>query len=211
MRVFGSLLTVAVAVLMVAGTSQAAETISNPDLSTLYLLQSKFAHTAPPYEAMAQWDSAVRSADEFQKPVIAGRTVTALKARNASLDGVKTIVVNLMTTFSEYDARYQEYDFDINDGTYISYSNGLGGDLRIALTNGTKAQIWKLNPTEAEQILHKNNGFRNVTLALTLLLLPSSSAVGGEPIVLKAKIVRYDVLGENSNVKLGDVAVERTP
>ena len=137
--------------------------------------------------------------------------IARLKARNASLDGVKTIVVNLMTTFSEYDARYQEYDFDINDGTYISYSNGLGGDLRIALTNGTKAQIWKLNPTEAEQILHKNNGFRNVTLALTLLLLPSSSAVGGEPIVLKAKIVRYDVLGENSNVKLGDVAVERTP
>jgi hypothetical protein len=211
MRVFGSLLAVAVAVLMVAGTSQAAETIRNPDLSTLYLLQRKFAHTAPPYEAMAQWDNAVKSADEFQKPVIAGRIVTALKARNASLDSVKRIVVNLMSTFSEYDTQYQEYNLDISDGTYISYYDGLGGEVRIALTNGTKAQVWKLNPSEAERVLNKNGRGRNTALVLTLFLLPSPPAVDGEPIVLNAKIIGYDVLADHSSARLGSVVVERTP
>ncbi len=211
MRAFRSLISFVAAVVISAGASQAAETISNPDLSTLYLLQSRFAHVAPPYEAMAQWDNAVRSADEFQKPVITERIVTALKARNANLDGVKKIVVNLECTFSEYDTQYREYDLNIGDGTYIIYNSGFGGEVRIALTNGTKAQIWKLDPDDAERVLRKNGGGKNVMLVLTLLLLPSPPAVGGEPVVLNAKIVSYDILADNSNVKLGSVAVERAP
>ncbi len=209
MRAVGSLLAFVFAVLISAGASQAAEVVNNPDFSTVFFLQHKFAHTVPSYEATAQWDDTVRSADEFRKPAAIAQAVARLKARAASLDGVKRIVVNLMTTFADYDARYQEYDFNINDGTYIDYNNGLGGDVRIALTNGTKAQTWKLNPAEAEEILRKNKGFRSVTLVLSLVLLPSPPAVGGELAILNAKIVGYDILAEQSHAKLGSVVVER--
>ena len=211
MRAFGLLLAGALAVLVSATASHAAEAINNPDSSTVFLLQYKYSHTPVPYEAMAQRDSAVRSADEFHKPEAVKQAVARLEARAASLEGVKRIIVNLASTFSEYDTQYHEYDVNLSDGTYIPYNNASGRELRIALTNGTKAQTWPLNPQEAEDVLRKNNGSRDATLVLTLLLLPSPPAVDGEPVVLNAKIVGYDVLAQFGNAKLGSVVVERAP
>jgi hypothetical protein len=125
----------------------------------------------------------------------------------ASLQGVEKIIVNLGSHFSEYDAQYNEYDFDINDGSYIAYS-AFGRQVRIALTNGTKAQTWKLGPKEAEEALRKNKGDRLATLVLTLMLLESPPAVDGEPVVLNARVIGYDVLTGYSHVKLGSVVVD---
>lgn len=188
----------------------AAPPANNPDGATVYLLQCEYSRVAPPYEAMAQWDNAVRSADEFHKPEAITQAEANLKARAASLEGVKTIVVNLQSQFSEYDSQYGEYDFDINDGTYISYT-AFGREVRIALTNGTMAQVWKLNSKDAENVLRRNKGQRYATLVLTLALLDSPPAVSGEPTMLNAKVVGYDVLAAPGNVKLGSVVVENSP
>ncbi|MDR3527658.1 MAG: hypothetical protein P4L57_10280 [Rhizomicrobium sp.] len=209
MRICGVLL--AATLVFFGGTTvcRAADIIVDPDVSTVFLLQSKFSHTVPHYDTIAEWDPAVRVADEFQKPVAIKQVVAKLRARAASLEGVKQVVVNLRSAFSEFDDQYQEYEFDFDDGTYIPFDSGYGNQVRIALTNGTKARTWKLNPKDAELVLRRNRGLRNVRLVLTLLPLPSPKAVGNDAPVLNAKIIGYDVVSGSSNVKLGSVAVER--
>jgi hypothetical protein len=204
---FRSLLAM-VAIQLAGGAAvHATEIVNNPDPTTIYLLQCKFSGTAPAYEAMAQADSTVKAADEFHKAELAKQLAASLKARFASLEGVKEITVNFVSHFTEYDSQNGEYDFDISDGTYVP-ANAFGRDLRITLNNGTIAQTWKLGPKEAEEALRKNKGDRWVRLALRLALQSSSPAVDREPIVLNTKIVGYDVLNRFSNVKLGSAVVE---
>jgi hypothetical protein len=210
MRVAGIAVTFAVAAVINVMSAHAAGLANNPDAATIYLLQCEFSHVAPQYEAMAQWDDAVRSADEFHKSEAIYQADANLRASSDSVEGVKTIVVNLANHFSEYDSQYGEYDFDINDGTYISYK-AFGRDVRIALTNGTAAQTWTLKPQDAETVLRKNKGQRYATLVLTLALLDSPPAVSGEPMVLNVRVVGYDVLTALGNVKLGSVVVENKP
>jgi hypothetical protein len=188
-------------------TSFAADIINNPDATTVYLIQCKFSGTPPAYDAIEQADNAVRAADEFHRPDVIKRLDASLRARFASLDGLKKIVVNLSNHFSEYDAQYGEYSFDINDGSFISF-NAFGRQIGIALTNGTQAQTWKLTAKDAEDVLRKNKSNRIVTLVLTLAPLESPVALGGEPILLNTKIISYDVLSGIGSAKLGSVAVE---
>lgn len=211
MRVREILPAVLMAIAMGTAPSFASDIANNPDFTTVFLLQDRYAHASPPYNAMAQWDRSVRTANEFRKSDAIKQAVAGLKARMASLQGVKEIVVNLMSNFADYDAQYHEYDFDINDGSYIPYTNGLGGEVRIALTNGTDAQAWQLSPEAAEAALRKNDGERGATLVLTLQLLPSSPAADGETPVLNAKIVKYDVLSDFHDAKLGSVVVGHIP
>ena len=188
-------------------SAHAADIVVNPDASAIFLLQCEFSKTVPPYEAITHWGGTVQSSDEFHKPEAIKQADASLHAKAASLHDVKKITVNLGSHFSEYDAQYGEYDFDINDGSYIAYS-AFGRQVRIALTNGTKAQTWKLGPKEAEEALRKNKGDRLATLVLTLMLLESPPAVDGEPMVLNARIIGYDVLTGYSHVKLGSVVVD---
>lgn len=192
------------------GAPYAAELINNPDPTTVYLLQCKLSGTDPAFEVMEQADSTVRAADEFHRAEAIKRLDASLRARFASLDGVQKIVINLANHFSEYDAQYGEYSFDINDGSYIPF-NAFGRQISIALTNGTNAQTWKLTAKDAEDVLRKNKSTRFATLVLTLAPLKSPAPVDGQPILLNAKIVSYDVLSGVGSIKLGTVTVEATP
>ena len=193
-----------------SAASRAADVISNPDAATIYLLQCKLSGTAPAFEAMEQADSTVKAADEFHRADAIKRLDASLRARYASLDGVKKIVVNLANHFSEYDGQYGEYSFDINDGSYIPF-NAFGRQINIALTNGTKAQTWKLAAKDAEDVLRKNKGNRIGTLVLTLAPLQSPPAMEGQPMLLNTQIVGYDILSGVGSTKLGSVTVEAAP
>lgn len=194
--------------LFIGGASYAAETVNNPDPSAVLLLQYKYAGVAPPYELLAQSDSTVTSADEFHKQGAIKQAEAGLREKAASLDAVKTLVVNTESSFSEYDAQNQEYDLDINDGTFLSYNNVFGKNVQIQFANGTAAQLWKISSKDAEDVLRRNHGSRNVTLVLTLSLLASTPSVDNEAAVLNAKIVHYDILSSIENAKLGHVVVE---
>jgi len=189
----------------------AAESLSNPDPPAVLFLHYKYAHAVPPFEALAQWSLGRKSGDEFHKQEEITQAAAILKAKAAGLDGVKKIIVNLLSFFSDYALQFQEYDFDINDGSYIPFNNVFGRDVRIALTNGTKAQTWKLGPKDAEDVLRQNKGQRAVTLVLTLLLQESPPAGDGEPITLNAKILGYDILTAYGSARLGKVVVEASP
>jgi hypothetical protein len=206
-RPLRSLLALMLIQLSTATASLAAESINNPDSSTIYLLQCKFSRTAPAFEAMAQTDGNVKAADEFHKADLIKRVSASLRDKFTGLEGVNEVTVSLANHFSEYDAQNNEYDFDIGDSTYVPV-HAFGHELRIDLTNGTNAQAWKLAPKEAEEVLRKNKGARFVRLVLRLALQPSPPATEGEPIVLNAKIVSYDVLNSLNNVKLGNAVVE---
>lgn len=211
MRLFRAVLAFVVFIGLNMVSARAAESISNPDPSAVLYLYYKYAHTDPPYEALAQWELGNKPIDEFHKQEALAQAEARLKAMAASVGGVKQVTVNLMDNFSDYDPQFQEYDFGLNDGSYIPFNNVYGRNLRIALTNGTKAQTWKLGPKEAEEILHKNKGQRYVTLVLTLLLQESIPAGEGEPLTLNAKILSYDIMTGYGNTRLGKVVVEPNP
>jgi len=211
MRFVNPFAAIALAAAICTAPSLAAETVNDPDFITAFLLQQKYSHTTPSYEDVAQWDGAIARMDEFKRPDAIRDAAARLRAKAANLSGVKIAVVNLWNNFTEYDTQYGEYDFDINDGTYVSFSDLHGHEARIALTNGTKAAIWKLNTGDAAAVLRRNDGNRQVTLVLTLLLLPSPPAAPGEPFTLNAKVMRYDVLGGYNHARLGTVTVERGP
>jgi hypothetical protein len=196
--------------LYLSAAAYADALLINPDDVTIFLLQQKFSNSNPDLVALSQGDPAVKAADEFHQQAAIDQDVAQLKADEATLQGVTTIVLNLDSSFSPYDSDYNEYDFDISDATYISYSLW-GQQFQIDLTNGTDAQSWSLKPDEAEKVLDRNNGSRNVTLVLTLKLLDSPAPVAGQPAVLNAQIVSYDVLAETGSMRLGHVVVSSTP
>jgi hypothetical protein len=181
--------------------------LDNPDNISVYLLQEKYSNSAPDFVSLAQNDPSVKGADEFHKQALQDQIVAQLKAKFAALQNIDTIVVNLYTTFGPYDSDYDEYDFDINSGSFIEY-DALGQEVEIALTNGNDAQSWPLKPDDAEKVLDLNDQQRNVTLVLTLKLQSSSPAIYGQPGVLNAKVISYDVLANQTNVRLGHVNVQ---
>jgi hypothetical protein len=180
--------------------------LDNPDAEAVYLLQREYSNTPPDLNALAQTDPNVQNADEFHKTEIADQVASELKQREAVIQGIKIITVNLDSQFDPYDSDYQEYDFDISDGTYISYT-AFNQQVQIDLTNGTDAQTWSLKPDLAQKVLNKTQGTRSVTLALTLELEASPPGVDGQPLVLNAKILSYDVLTQFDNFRLGHVDV----
>jgi hypothetical protein len=206
-RLLRLLFAISAAYLIGTVASPAADLINNPDPSTIYLLQCKFSGTAPAFEAMAQKENSVKAADEFHRVDLIKQIATNLKTTFASLENAREITVSLGNRLSEYDAQSGEYDLDISDSTYVPV-HAFGRDLRIDLTNGTNAQVWKLSPKEAEEALRKNKGDRFVRLVLRLALQPSPPAPEGEPMVLNAKIVSYDVLTGFTNIKLGNAVVD---
>ena len=180
--------------------------LDNPDAETIYFLQQEYSNTIPDLNALAQTDPNVQNADEFHKTEVANQVASELKQREAVTHGVKIITVNLDSQFDPYDSDYQEYDFDISDGTYISYT-AFNQQVQVDLTNGTEAQTWSLKPDLAEKVLNKTQGTRSVTLALTLEMEASPPSVDGQPLVLNAKILSYDVLTQFDNFRLGHVNV----
>lgn len=187
--------------------AQTDHALDNPDNISVYLLEEKYSHSAPDFVSLAQNDPSVMAADEFHKQALQDEIVTQLKAKFAALQTVDTIVVNLDSTFGPYDSDYDEYDFDINSGSFIDY-DALGQQVQIALTNGNDAQSWPLKPDEAEKILDLNNQQRNVTLVLRLALESSSPPIYGQPGMLNAKVISYDVLAGQTSIKLGHVNVQ---
>lgn len=192
--------------MLVSTPAFAGVLMENPNAEEVYFLQQEYAHTAPDLSALAQTYTNVKIADEFHKPSLVNQVVAQLRQQEASVQGVTMITVDLNAEFSPYDAEYGEYDFDINDGTYIPYQ-AFDGLIQIDLLNGTDAQSWSLKPDLAQAVLDKSGGTRQVTLALKLQLENSPPGVEGQPLVLNARILSYDVLAQTSGMRLGHVDV----
>ena len=146
----------------------------------------------------------------FHKQALQDQIVGQLKAKFAALQNITTIVVNLYSTFGPYDSDYDEYDFDINSGSFIEY-DALGQQVQIVLANGNDAQSWPLKPDEADKVLDLDNQQRNVTLVLKLALESSSPPIYGQPGVLNTKVISYDVLAGQTSIKLGHVNIQSSP
>lgn len=190
----------------VAATQQSV--LAQPSALDLHLLAYHIAGAEPPLSALAALDPKVRAADEFKRASVAEEVERQLQSRVQSLEGVKRLKVNLSANLGEFDAKYNEYDFvGLGDGTYIPSQSPFGREVRLALTNGSEAQAWKLEPKEAEAVLQRNRGSRYVTLVMTLEILTAQAPIDGQPLVIDTKVVEYDVLGSDESVRLGKVAL----
>lgn len=184
----------------------AQTTLVNPSPISLLLLQARYSATSPDYKALVETLPSVQQADEFHKAQVISDEVKKLQQTYASYKNVSNVVINLDNSFEPYDSDNDEYDFDIDDGTYISYT-ALGRSLQVDLTNGTASQSWQLSPQAAQTVLDTNGGNRQVVLVLNLHLEQSPPPIDGQTAVLNASIISYDVLGVFTNQKLGHVDV----
>lgn len=190
-----------------APLARAQGVLVNPEPTTLYFLQQRLAHTLPPLDALTQFDPDVQHADEFHKKDAVDKARNRLVAKQESVNGVTELVINLQSNFGEYDDQYKEYDFDLSDGTNIPFQWPFSREVRLALTNGTKAQTWSLSPDEAAAVLAKTKGRRYATLVLKMKVLDSPPAVDGEPMIINCKIEEYEILDNFTSRHLGKVVV----
>lgn len=198
--------------LLLGAPAIAGTPLINPNGDEIYFLQQEYSQTTPVLNSLAQADDSVINADEFQKQHALNQVVGQLKQQEASVKGVTTITVDLNTTFTPYDSDYGEYDFNISDGTYIPYTafqeTYQPKAVQIDLINGTDAQSWSLKPDLAQSVLDKTGGTREVILALKLQLESSPPGVQGQPLVLNAKVLSYDVLTQTGGIRIGHVDVQ---
>jgi uncharacterized caspase-like protein len=192
---------------LTAAVAKQGKNLSNPSDTDLYLLAYDLSHIEAPFDELSERDQSVLRANEFDKPKKAARAEEELRARAKSLQGTAMLSVSMHNNFGEYDPKYEEYDFtSLSENVHLSF-NAFGRQIKLYMTNGDKAQSWKLTPEEAAQVLRLTKGQRYVRLALKLQILDADPPVGQEPLVIRTRIVEYDIFTQNGNTRLGKVVV----
>ena len=149
-------------------SAKTGKSLSNPSDTDLYLLTYYLSHIEAPFDELSEKDQSVRSANEFERTAKAARAEEQLRARTKSLQGTTTLSISMNNNFGEYDEKYEEYDFTSFGENVQLLFQAFGRQIQLHMTNGDKAQGWKLTPQEAAQVLRVTKGQRYVRLALKL-------------------------------------------
>lgn len=192
------------------GTGAAAvdgRLLAEPTGVDLFFLQYSISGAQPPFSDLAKMDATVRSANEFNRDSTLAKVETELRARAEAVRGTKLLQVNLNDSFGQYDNKYKEYDFQMGSGTVIPFYSVFGREVQLALTNGGLAQAWRLEPSEAEDVLRRTSGDRNVMLVLKLQVLDAPPAVNDSPMRINTRVLEYEIRSRFKNVNLGRVVV----
>lgn len=180
--------------------------LANPSPIDMYFLQHFVANTEPPFPELAKLDFEYQHADEFNRDSTLARLEGDLRKRAETVKDVKFLQVSLYCNFSEYDSKYKEFDFDLDDSSAIPYQ-AFNRQVRLALTNGNLAQSWKLEPSEAQNVMQRTGGERFVALNMKLEIIDAPPGVNGAPLVINARILEYDIRTRR-NLFLGHVVVK---
>jgi hypothetical protein len=176
-----------------------------PDENDIFFLYYAASGANPSFSEIADLSNAVKSADEFNRGATHAKVEAELKAKLESVKGVGFLQVNLNDSFGQYDDKYKEYDLDMGNGTTIPFS-AFGRNIDVVLTNGGLAQSWKLDSSEAAQVLKKNGGNRNVQLLLHLQVLDAPPATSDSRLRINVRVLDYDVRSYGGD-RLGRVVV----
>jgi hypothetical protein len=115
--------------------------------------------------------------------------------------------VNINMAFSEYDSSLGEYTLmGFGADNYLQYTCFADGQLRIRLNNSPWAQSWPLKPAEAEQVLQRNKGSRNIVAVSKIELVGAEPESQQAPFVLIGKLREVTILGV-TNARLGSLVV----
>jgi hypothetical protein len=185
------------------------KTLIDPSGIDLFFLQYAVSGATPPFADLAKLDTTVQSADEFSRDATLAKVEAQLRARASAVHGTSYLQVNLINSFGQYDGKYKEYDFQMVNGTTISYSGIFGREVDLTLTNGGFAETWKLDPTEAEDVLRRTGGSRSVVLVLKLEILDAPPPVNDAPLRINTRILEYEIQSQFKNVRLGKVIVSK--
>jgi hypothetical protein len=192
------------------GTAPAAvdgKLLTEPTGVDLFFLQYSVSGLQPPFSDLAKLDTTVRSANEFNRDSALAKVEAELRARAEAVRGTKLLQVNLNDSFGQYDTKYKEYDFQMGSGTVIPFYSVFGREVQLALTNGGLAQAWKLEPSEAEEVLQRTGGDRHVMLVLKLQVLDAPPALNDAPMRIDTRVLEYEIRSAFKNVNLGKVIV----
>lgn len=193
-----------------SGATDARGPLLRPTGEDLVFLAYRMAGVEPPFAAWAAADRRIMAVDEFRRGAAEKALEGTMRARLEQIKDVHEIQMNLRTRFGEYNDRYSEFDFDMNDGTYVFYVTSLRrSGVIVRLTNGSLAQSWSLPPAEAAKVLHLTGDDRNVTLSMKLKPVAATvPASESDPLSIDARVVEYDIVSERNNLRLGHVVVK---
>jgi hypothetical protein len=156
----------------------------------------------PPLSEIADLSTASK---EFNRDDAHAKIEAQLKAKLEAVKGVKFLQVNLGSSFGQYDEKYKEYDFDLGTGTTIPFT-AFNRNVDLVLTNGGLAESWKLDPSEAAEVLRKNGGSRGVQLLLHLQVLDAPPSTSDSQLRINVRILDYDIHNYRGD-RLGRVVV----
>ncbi len=186
-----------------------SDILVNPSGRDLALIAYRLAGVEPPLEAWANADATVSQADEFKRAAALKLVVESYRSRLATLQGVDTVRIEMMTTFGEYNPDYNEFDMAIDDGTSVEFgASGSPAAVSLHLINGSLAQAWPLPAPNAQAVVAAVKGNRNVRLNVTIQLKDSSVVDTSTALTINGKILSYDVEAFPSNRRLGHVDVK---
>lgn len=188
------------------GQAQTQTELASPSAQEMYYIQNFVAGTEPAYRELAKRDPEYNRANEFDRETVLNRLEANLRKGAEHLKSVRLLRVNVADSFGEYDPRYQEYDFTISNGSSFSF-NAYGKGVELVVTNGSMAQGWKLNPSQAEDVLRRNDGSRRVTLVLHLSIDDATPALGNSAAKLNAHILDCEIRGKGG-ILLGRIEVK---
>jgi hypothetical protein len=187
----------------------AGKLLTDPDGIDLFFLQYSISGAAPSFSDLAGLDSTVQSANEFNRDDARAKVEAQLRARAEAVRGTRLLQVSLNDSFGQYDPKYKEYDFQMGSGTVVPFNSLFRREVDLALTNGGLAQSWKLEPSEAEDVLRRTGGDRHVLLVLKLQVLDAPPPVSGAPLRINTRVLEYEIRSTLKNIHLGQVIVEK--
>ncbi len=191
--------------------------IVSPDKADKYFLYYAIANKRPPVGELASANEKVKSADEFHRKDVQKQIEQRILERVKQYEGIRYIELASDNDFGEYDDRYGELTFRLSNNTALGRDTVFDREVAIWAVNGGDAATWSLTPAEAQEVLRKNDGKRDVRLVMMLEIVGAPEPNNDyAPLALQARVLEYEILGGHGwggphlgHVSLADASVPR--
>ncbi|TFG85838.1 MAG: hypothetical protein E4H19_07650 [Chromatiales bacterium] len=164
----------------------------NPDNNTMVFLYYHLAGITPPIDSWIEQDSRVKFVPAIEKAAQRTAIRGELEAGLAAVGGVGFIRLSLSSAnLSDYDPTYGEFTVRALAPSSVVEFAGFGQKVSLKFANGRTAQIWKVQPEDAQSIRDRVGGGRNVELDTYLKITAVQPGPGGGTIT--TQILEYEM------------------
>jgi hypothetical protein len=191
-----------------ATIARAEHLLVSPSQEAVCLLYYKLASATPPFDDMANESRNVQNKDEFHRPAALAEELSSLHALYASLSEVTSVQVNIQMSLGAYDAELGEFTLSgFGADEFVPFYCFGNRQVHLRLDNSPYAQSWSMNAQQAERVVARNQGSRDVSAVSTIDLVGAEKSLPGDPMVIVGKVREVRVMGLFTHAPLGKYQV----
>jgi hypothetical protein len=172
--------------------SARSRTVINPSAAEIVMLYYSLAGTRPPIERWVEQNYRLTGASAPDKAQIRADMRAELEALAASVGDVGHLRISLRdANLSTYDPAYGEFTIGaLSPGSTIPFQE-YGQKIGIRLDNAHIAQIWKIDPDRAREVLDKLGTYPRASIEVVLDVIDAVPSPNGGTIT--ARIAEYEI------------------